>query len=63
MMDRRDMMKASIAAGAVAVSAGAAIALPKRDQVKVAFMLGNNTNVIDLSGPWEVFQDVMLPDA
>lgn len=63
MMDRRDMMKASIAAGAVAVFAGAAIALPKRDQVKVAFMLGNNTNVIDLSGPWEVFQDVMLPDA
>jgi transcriptional regulator GlxA family with amidase domain len=57
MMDRRDMMKASAAAGALAVFAGAAIALPKREVVKVAFMLGDNTNVIDLSGPWEVFQD------
>ena len=61
MMDRRDMMKASAAAGAVAVFAGAAFALPKREQVKVAFMLGDGTNVIDLAGPWEVFQDTMLP--
>ena len=59
-MDRRDMMKASAAVGALAAVGGVAFALPKRDQVKVAFMLGDNTNVIDLSGPWEVFQDVML---
>ena len=65
MMDRRDMLKvtAAAAAGAVAVFGGAAIALPKREQVKVAFMLGDGTNVIDLSGPWEVFQDVMLSAA
>ena len=62
MMDRRDMMKASAAAGAVVLLAGGAFALPKRDQVKVAFMLGDGTNVIDLSGPWEVFQDVMLTE-
>lgn len=36
--------------------------LPKRNRVKVAFMLGDGANVIDTAGPWEVFQDVMLPD-
>jgi transcriptional regulator GlxA family with amidase domain len=34
--------------------------MPKRKTVKVAFMLGDNSNVIDTAGPWEVFQDVML---
>ena len=33
--------------------------LPKRERVKVAFMLGDNANVIDTAGPWEVFQDTM----
>ena len=59
MMDRRDMMKTSLAAGAMASVAGAAV-LPRRDQVKVAFMLGDTANMIDTAGPWEVFQDVML---
>jgi transcriptional regulator GlxA family with amidase domain len=59
MMDRRDMIKTSVAAGAVATMAGPA-ALPQRDQVKVAFMLGDGTNTIDTLGPWEVFQDAML---
>jgi transcriptional regulator GlxA family with amidase domain len=34
--------------------------LPKRDRVRVAFMLSDSANVIDTAGPWEVFQDVML---
>ena len=34
--------------------------LPRRDRVRVAFMLGDRANVIDTAGPWEVFQDVML---
>jgi transcriptional regulator GlxA family with amidase domain len=34
--------------------------LPRRERVKVAFMLGEGANVIDTAGPWEVFQDVML---
>ena len=59
MIDRRNLIKTSAAAGAVVAVAGAGIALPKRDQVRVAFMLGDGTNVIDLAGPWEVFQDVM----
>lgn len=60
MMDRRDVLKTSLAAGAVASVAGAGLALPRRDTVRVAFMLGENTNMIDTAGPWEVFQDVML---
>ncbi len=34
--------------------------LPKRDKVKVAFMLGEGANVIDTAGPWEVFQDTVV---
>jgi transcriptional regulator GlxA family with amidase domain len=45
----------------VSVRAQQALApMPKRKTVKVAFMLGDNTNVIDTAGPWEVFQDVMF---
>ena len=36
--------------------------LPKREHIRVAFMLGEGANVIDTAGPWEVFQDVMLDD-
>ncbi len=31
--------------------------LPRRKRVQVAFLLGDNANVIDTAGPWEVFQD------
>ena len=34
--------------------------LPERASIKVAFLLGEDTNVIDTAGPWEVFQDVMV---
>jgi transcriptional regulator GlxA family with amidase domain len=34
--------------------------LPRRDRIRVAFLLGPDTNVIDTAGPWEVFQDVMV---
>ena len=60
MMDRRDVIKTTAAAGALATVGGAFAALPRRDQVKVAFMLGEGTNTIDTLGPWEVFQDVMI---
>ena len=61
-INRRDMMKSSIAVGAAGTLGGlsAAAALPKRDRVKVAFILGDGANMIDTAGPWEVFQDVML---
>jgi transcriptional regulator GlxA family with amidase domain len=35
-------------------------ALPERKHVRVAFLLGENANVIDTAGPWEVFQDTMI---
>jgi transcriptional regulator GlxA family with amidase domain len=47
------------AAVAVFTRAGAS-GLPRRDRVRVAFLLGDNANVIDTAGPWEVFQDTML---
>ncbi len=69
-MRRRDFIgtiAASVAlfgAGRAAAAQGATLtALPERKSVKVAFMLGDNANVIDTAGPWEVFQDVMLGDA
>src|SRR5690606_14867931 len=43
-------------------NAAAATPLPRREQILVAFMLGDRSNVIDTAGPWEVFQDVMLHD-
>ena len=49
---------ASLRAGAA--GAGARAPLPKRDKVKVAFMLGEGANVIDTAGPWEVFQDTVV---
>ena len=69
-MDRRQFVGSTIAASVAlfaavnarsAEGAGAA-PLPKRDRVKVAFMLGDNTNVIDTAGPWEVFQDTVIDD-
>lgn len=60
-MDRRDMMKTSLAAGAAATLAGIGVGapLPRREHVKVAFILGESANMIDTAGPWEVFQDAM----
>ena len=70
-MDRRNFIGSTLAASVALFGGGAARAsqaappapLPKRDRVKVAFMLGDNANVIDTAGPWEVFQDVMLGES
>lgn len=68
-MDRRQMLAASLG-GATLAAFGTGIAtaatagpspLPRRDRIRVAFMLGRGANVVDTTGPWEVFQDVMLP--
>lgn len=60
MINRRNLLKTSIAAGTVAATGGAIAALAKKSRYRVAFMLGDNTNVIDTAGPWEVFQDVVI---
>lgn len=66
-MRRREFLGTSLAAslalfrpGHGLAADGALVALPARDRIRVAFMLGDNANVIDTAGPWEVFQDVML---
>lgn len=58
-MHRRQLIVGASLAAAALGSAAAAQRLRARDGIKVAFMLGDNTNVIDTAGPWEVFQDAM----
>lgn len=71
-MHRREFigttLAASIALFGGARRAGAEAAapvapLPRRDKVKVAFMVGEWTNIIDTAGPWEVFADTMTETA
>jgi transcriptional regulator GlxA family with amidase domain len=63
-MKRRELIQASLAMTAAsrapARNAPPDTPLPRRDRVRVAFLLGPDTNVIDTAGPWEVFQDVMV---
>jgi transcriptional regulator GlxA family with amidase domain len=40
-------------------SGGAGLLPPAREPVKVGFVIGEHFNVIDTSGPWEVFQDAI----
>lgn len=69
-MNRREILGAALGAGVTAAAATPVAAapdlspagLPRRKRVRVAFMLGDNTNVIDTAGPWEVFQDTRLHD-
>jgi putative intracellular protease/amidase len=35
---------------------------PKSGMIKVAFVISDHANVMDIAGPWEVFQDTMLHD-
>ena len=67
-MKRRNFITHSVSATALAVFANNGLAadpakrppLPERRTIKVAFLLGENANVIDTAGPWEVFQDVSI---
>ncbi len=34
---------------------------PAKDQIPVAFLISDGAVVIDFAGPWEVFQDVVIP--
>jgi transcriptional regulator GlxA family with amidase domain len=68
-MQRREFLGTTFAASVALFGPGAraetsasspTAPLPRRDRVRVAFMLGDSANVIDTAGPWEVFQDVMI---
>jgi transcriptional regulator GlxA family with amidase domain len=72
-MQRRQLLCAGLTAGLVAASplrlpaapeTGRVpvipIPVPKSGKIKVLFLISPGANVIDLAGPWETFQDVML---
>ncbi len=69
-MHRRSFLSRSLTCSALAIFAGSGMAapgtpaaakpLPQRKRIRVAFMLGKGSNVIDTAGPWEVFQDVTI---
>jgi transcriptional regulator GlxA family with amidase domain len=75
-MRRRDFLTAGglgmIAAGgawfakpgkrASAGAPAAGLVPPARGKIPVAFVVTEGATVIDFAGPWEVFQDVMVPD-
>jgi transcriptional regulator GlxA family with amidase domain len=44
------------------VAAGGKLTAPAKGEIPVAFAITEGFNVIDMSGPWEVFQDVMIPE-
>ena len=39
------------------------INLPEGRKIRVAFTLGQGSQVIDVAVPWEVFQDVLVNDS
>jgi transcriptional regulator GlxA family with amidase domain len=48
--------------GAAGSAPPAALAPPATGKIRVAFLVTNGANVIDVAGPWEVFQDVHVHD-
>jgi transcriptional regulator GlxA family with amidase domain len=60
-MQRREFLIHASAAGLASTAyADPGDALPRRDRIRVGFLLGDATNVIDTAGPWEVFQDTVV---
>src|SRR3954471_16077086 len=78
-MRRRDFLKGSAAAAGVAAAGfslaaagrsgagseprGGRMTPPREGEIPVAVTISEGVTVIDFSGPWEVFQDVHVPDA
>lgn len=69
-MKRRDLFRVSTASalmaalpriGNAAAPAAPALAAPAQGPVNVAFLLSDGAVLIDFAGPWEVFQNVMIP--
>lgn len=68
-MRRRELLVAAAAAGgwarldAAETTAGAGrLSPPAKGKIPVAFVMGPGATMIDFAGPWEVFQDVMVPE-
>jgi transcriptional regulator GlxA family with amidase domain len=55
----------ALIAGTVAIDAplrASSLTAPANGKMIVAFVITQNTNVMDVAGPWEVFQDVHVPE-
>jgi transcriptional regulator GlxA family with amidase domain len=72
MKTRRHFLRESATFGAVALFSSKfafsaekvpPLKLPADGVVRVAFMIGDNANMIDTAGPWEVFQDAHADNA
>ena len=65
MTDRREFLKsvaASWLASAPSLEEVPNLTPPTKGKIPVAFLVSENANVIDTAGPWEVFQDVHVPN-
>ena len=76
-MKRREFMSQSASLGLVIAAAGSVpnvlaapffapekaskLTAPAKGKIPVAFAISDGVTVIDFAGPWEVFQDVMIP--
>jgi putative intracellular protease/amidase/YHS domain-containing protein len=73
-MQRREFLKGSAALGMAAAmppawvariaspgGAGSPLEAPAKGPIPIAFLLSEGAVLIDFAGPWEVFQDVMVP--
>jgi transcriptional regulator GlxA family with amidase domain len=73
-MKRREILKMTVASTAMAAMAATATAAvraasdptrpltpPAKGNIPVAFLVSEGAQVIDFAGPWEVFQDALLP--
>ena len=49
-------------AAATATATVGRLTPPAKGPISVAFVLGPHATMIDFAGPWEVFQDVMVPE-
>jgi transcriptional regulator GlxA family with amidase domain len=56
------MRRREFLASAVATTAVGRLTPPAAGPIPVAFVLGPQATMIDFAGPWEVFQDVMVPE-
>jgi putative intracellular protease/amidase/YHS domain-containing protein len=71
-MKRRDLFRAGLALGGAyaftqtgvlaATEAENRLTPPAKGPIPVAFLISDGATMIDFTGPWEVFQDVMLDD-
>ena len=72
-MKRANLLGAAVATGVAFAAPGALRAadlsnnaprlrVPAGGKVRVAFAISPGANVMDLAGPWETFQDVVLPN-